>query len=120
MKRCYSIVQFSGREVGELRRKIGELEVGEARKHFEEALNEKIRSISLACGKLLYENQFLKMVYLRLETDNNNEYFFEIYDESAYTSSNTDAITFYSKIINVVKHFLGEVELPKTRLIGFS
>ncbi len=79
-----------------------------------------MRSISFAQGKLLYENQFLEMVYLRLETDENNEYVFEIYDESAYASSNTDALTFYNKTINIVKHFLGEVELPKTRLIGFS
>lgn len=79
-----------------------------------------MRSISLARGKLLYEGQFLEMVYLRLETDDNNEYFFEIYDESVYTSSNTDAMTLYSKIINIAKYFLGEVELPKTRLIGFS
>jgi len=78
-----------------------------------------VRSISLAHGKLLYENQFLEMVYLRLETDDNDEYFFEIYDESAYASSNTDAITLYGKIISIAKHFLGEVELPKTRLIGF-
>lgn len=83
-------------------------------------MNEKVRGISLAQGKLLYENQFLEMVYLRLETDDNNEYFFEIYDESAYTSSNTDAMTLYSKIISIVKHFLGEVELPRSRLIGFS
>jgi len=79
-----------------------------------------VRSISLARGKLLYEGQFLEMVYLRLETYDNNEYFFEIYDESAYTSSNTDAMTLYSKIINIAKYFLGEIELPKTRLIGFS
>lgn len=79
-----------------------------------------MRSISLARGKLLYEGQFLEMVYLRLETYDNNEYFFEIYDESAYTSSNTDAMTLYSKIINIAKYFLGEIELPKTRLIGFS
>ena len=79
-----------------------------------------MRSISLARGKLLYDGRFLEMVYLRLETDDNNEYFFEIYDESAYTSSNTDAMTLYSKIINIAKYFLDEVELPKTRLIGFS
>jgi len=79
-----------------------------------------VRSISLARGKLLYDGRFLEMVYLRLETDDNNEYFFEIYDESAYTSSNTDAMTLYSKIINIAKYFLDEVELPKTRLIGFS
>jgi len=60
------------------------------------------------------------MVYLRLETDDNNEYFFEIYDESAYTSSNTDAVTLYSKVLNIAKYFLGKVELPKTKLIGFS
>lgn len=114
------MVQFSGKEIGELRRKIGELNVKEAKKYFEEALNEKVRSISLARGKLFYEDQFLEMVYLRLETDDNNEYCFEIYDESAYTSSNTDAMTFYGKIVSIAKYFLGKIELPKNRLIGFS
>ncbi len=120
LKRCYGIVQFGGKEVGKFREKVGNMEIAEAKKHVENALNVKIRSFSLAQGKLLYGNQMLEMVYLRIETDDNDEYFFEVYDESMYASSNTDVMTLYRKVISMAKYFIGDIELPKSKLIGFT
>lgn len=119
LKRCYGIIQFEKQEEGLVLRRLGEMSVGALKKVLEDSLLSRVKGVSIATGRLYYENQELEMVYLRVDLDDNREYTLEVYKESAMVVSNTSSTDTLRDLVKFVKALVPEVRLPKTTLIGF-
>ncbi len=60
------------------------------------------------------------MAYLRIELYNNEQYMIEVYRESMLIISNTDIHSLYRKIIELAGHFIKDLKMPRSRLIGYT
>ncbi len=102
--RSYAVLQFEEGEVGKVLNEIKRIGDPSVIKSIaSEALSCELRGVSLAVGKLLYRGKPLEMVYVRLELEDDREYVFEIYEESAMIHSNTNAMEALNDIKKLMK-----------------
>ena len=119
LERCYGILQFEKQEEGLLLEKLSNLDVSALKSILEKCLLAKVKGISIAKGKLYYEEQELDMVYLRVDLDDNREYSMEVYRESAMVISNSSSNDTLSDLTSLVKALVPGIRFPRTTLLGF-
>ena len=111
--RSYAIVQFEGNEIGILNKTLSNYDVTKLKSIIEEVLHVKVKSISLAKGRILYEDDLMPLTYLRIELDNNDQYTFEIYEESAYIVTNTNVKTSYEVLTKLIMRIAPGVKIRR-------
>ena len=115
----FGVLQFENGEIGKFYEVLLEKGIEKIRSASVKIFGEDVRSISFGHGKLIYRDRTIDMVYLRFEVEDNRMYIFEVYRESVFVYSNTDAKQLYVDVIAFVKEFLKDIRLPKSLFIGF-
>ncbi len=119
LARTYSVIQFEDQEIGVIVEKLKNTPINDLKEIISKTLGTKVRELSVATGKLLYEDQLLDMAYLRVNTIDNEEYILEIYRESGTAITNMTTPEAHKKIIILLKGLYPKIKMPRTRIIGF-
>ena len=83
-------------------------------------LGSRVRCVSVAFGTLNYRGHELDMAYLRAELEDDREYVFEVYRDSAMINSNTDALRALEDEKRFMRALCPDLREPRRpTLVGF-
>lgn len=119
LERTYSVIQFEDHEIGAVVDTLKNTDIGKLKSVLSKAIGKELRELCIAVGKLLYEEQVLETVYVRIHTVDNDELVLEIYRESGTAISNMPVPEAHKKIIDLLKEIYPSLKIPRTKIIGF-
>jgi len=88
--------------------KLSLLNTREVKEIFEKLCKCRVKSVSLSTGKMLYNENEYRMVYLRVEFDEGGEVMFEIYDDSMTIITNMGMLETYTIANELLRLFINE------------
>lgn len=123
LPRSYAVLQFEEGEEGGVLEALKSLVaggMGELTELVSRVLGSRVRCVSVAFGTLNYRGHELDMAYLRVELEDDREYVFEVYRDSAMINSNTDALRALEDIKRFMRALYPDLREPRRpTLVGF-
>jgi len=117
LTRSYGIVELTDREYEELLKSL-DGDVSKLIDKFKAFLG-NIKCLKESKGVMMYEEKLYDMIYIMAETEDGDQYVFEIYPNSMAIASNTAAQQLFKIVYMFVEVFIGNVvEKPKSMLVG--